>query len=63
MASHTLKSSSANLGATRLAELCKTIELAARAGSLASGVPGIEVVEGEYARVRTALENELGATV
>jgi CheY-like chemotaxis protein/HPt (histidine-containing phosphotransfer) domain-containing protein len=62
MASHTLKSSSANLGATRLAELCKTIELSVRTGGLASGIPGIEVLEAEYARVRTALENELGAT-
>jgi PAS domain S-box-containing protein len=63
MASHTLKSSSANLGATRLAELCKTIELAARGGNLALGIPSVKVVEDEYARVRAALENELGATV
>jgi len=36
IATHTLKSSSANLGAMQLAQLCKMAENAARAGDLAS---------------------------
>ena len=35
-AAHSLKSSSANLGATALADMCKTVEHAARTG----GLPG-----------------------
>jgi HPt (histidine-containing phosphotransfer) domain-containing protein len=62
-AAHSLKSSSANLGANRLADLCKQLEFAARAGELGPDLPHIEEVEAEYALVRTALEKELGATV
>jgi two-component system, sensor histidine kinase and response regulator len=36
MATHTLKSSSANLGAQRLADLCRRAETAARSGDLAT---------------------------
>ncbi len=62
-AAHSLKSSSANLGANRLADLCKQLEFAARAGELGPDLPGIEEVEAEYELVRTALEKELEATV
>jgi HPt (histidine-containing phosphotransfer) domain-containing protein len=62
-AAHSLKSSSANLGANRLADLCKQLEFAARAGELGPDLPHIEEVEAEYALVRTALEKDLGATV
>jgi len=72
IAAHTLKSSSANLGATRLAELCRQLELAARAGSIGPGLPDahapelpapdMQAIEREYQAVRTALELELGET-
>jgi PAS domain S-box-containing protein len=62
-AAHTLKSSSANLGATALADMCKQLEHAARAGTLGPQLPSIAQVESEYDRVRDALERELGATV
>jgi len=63
VAAHTLKSSSANLGATALADMCKQLEHAARAGALGPHLPSITQVEQEYHRVRSALERELGATV
>ena len=62
-AAHTLKSSSANLGAGALSELCKRLETAARSGALTSDLPTMEDVDAEYARVRAELEGELGATV
>ena len=63
VAAHTLKSSSANLGATALADMCKQLEHAARVGTLGPHLPSITQVESEYDRVRIALERELGATV
>jgi HPt (histidine-containing phosphotransfer) domain-containing protein len=58
-AAHTLKSSSANLGAAQLAELCKRIEFAARSGSLTPDTPRAEEIEAEFRRVQAALEAEL----
>jgi len=63
VAAHTLKSSSANLGATAFADMCKQLEHAARVGTLGPHLPSITQVESEYDRVRIALERELGATV
>jgi HPt (histidine-containing phosphotransfer) domain-containing protein len=54
VAAHTLKSSSANLGATALAELCKQLELAARAGIIGPGTPDAQAIEREYDAVRAA---------
>jgi HPt (histidine-containing phosphotransfer) domain-containing protein len=62
LAAHSLKSSSANLGATRLAELCKKLEMAARANALATEVPALPEVEAEYERVCIALQHEAGVT-
>jgi HPt (histidine-containing phosphotransfer) domain-containing protein len=62
-AAHTLKSSSANLGAGALAELCRRLETGARSGALTSDLPTMEHVDAEYARVRAELEGKLGATV
>ena len=59
-AAHSLKSSSANLGAVRLAELCKAIEHAARAGVLRGDLPGVEDIEREFEALRPALEREAG---
>jgi CheY-like chemotaxis protein/HPt (histidine-containing phosphotransfer) domain-containing protein len=60
VAAHTLKSSSANLGAVTLAEMCKQLELAARAGSLGPCLPDAQALERTYQAVRAALEAEIG---
>jgi HPt (histidine-containing phosphotransfer) domain-containing protein len=57
---HSLKSSSANLGAARLAEMCKAVEDAARAGRLGGDVPSADEIEGEFQALRPALEREVG---
>ena len=60
-AAHSLKSSSANLGAAHLAELCKRVESAARARELGPDTPRAHEVEAEFRRVQAALERELKA--
>jgi two-component system, sensor histidine kinase len=60
VAAHTLKSSSANLGAATLAEMCKQLELAARAGSFGPDLPDAQTLERTYQAVRAALEAEIG---
>lgn len=60
-AAHSLKSSSANLGATRLAQMCKSVEHAARAGALHDALPDADAIEREYAAVRGALERALAS--
>jgi len=62
-AAHSLKSSSANLGAARLAEMCKAIEQAARAGRLGGDLPSADEIEGEFQALRPALEREAGLAV
>lgn len=55
-AAHTLKSSSANVGAINLSELCRKIEEVARSGEIpAAGDPLWEMLEEEYRSVREAL--------
>jgi len=59
-AAHTLKSSSANVGATGLPELCRKVEEMARAGEIpASGDPLLRRLEEEYRSVREALSTIL----
>jgi signal transduction histidine kinase/CheY-like chemotaxis protein len=59
-AAHTLKSSSANVGATNLPELCRKLEEMARAGEIpASGDPLLGRLEEEYRSVREALSTIL----
>jgi len=60
VAAHSLKSSSANLGATVLADMCKQLELAARAGAFASGLPDAQAIDREYTVVRGLLAAEIG---
>jgi HPt (histidine-containing phosphotransfer) domain-containing protein len=57
MAAHTLKSSSANLGARQLAQLCAALEQAARAGALPDQA-AVAPIQQEFAAVRRALERE-----
>ncbi len=60
LAAHSLKSSSANLGAVALSQMCGKIEAAARAGSIGEDIPDANAVEVEYGRVVSALRAVLG---
>ena len=55
-AAHTLKSSGNDFGATRLAELCQTLEEMGKAGTLESATELAAQVEAEYEPVKAALE-------
>ena len=62
-AAHTLKSSSANVGATGLSELCRKVEGMARAGEpIAAGDPLLSKFEGEHRSVLEALASVLEGT-
>jgi len=54
-AAHSFKSSSANLGALRLAGVCMKLETLGRAGSTEGALPLLMQVEEEYRMVRDAL--------
>ncbi|MBU5613271.1 response regulator [Geomonas azotofigens] len=54
-AAHSFKSSSANLGALRLAGVCMELESLGRAGSTQGALPLLHQVEEEYRLVRDAL--------
>ena len=58
-AAHSLKSSSATLGAVVLAEQCNELEQMARAGGVASAPEYLAGIEAEYRAVRVALAAEL----
>ena len=58
-ASHTLKSSSANVGAIALANASRRIELAARAGPIERPAVMVALVIAEYARARLALSGQV----
>ena len=58
-AAHSLKSSSANLGAIELSRMCGKLEAAARAGAIGADVPSLSAIEAEYQQVRAALLGEL----
>jgi signal transduction histidine kinase/DNA-binding response OmpR family regulator/HPt (histidine-containing phosphotransfer) domain-containing protein len=57
---HYLKSSSANLGAARLAELCKTVEFSGRNNGALDDTGLISRIEAEYAAVSLALTALIG---
>ena len=61
-AAHSLKSSSGNLGAVVLADICKELEIAGRAGTTAGCDSFLHALEGEYERVCEALKKELEET-
>lgn len=58
-AAHSLKSSSANVGAVRLAELCASIETSTRASDRASAVTLQRQIKNEYPRVIAALRRRI----
>ena len=55
-AAHTLKSSSANFGATTLSALCKDLELCVKAGELGEVEARLVQIAAEYERARAALD-------
>jgi len=57
-AAHTLKSSSATLGAITLSELSKKLEAMGRTGTIEGGVERASQLEAEYVRVKAALQIE-----
>ncbi|MGH8594381.1 MAG: response regulator [Gammaproteobacteria bacterium] len=59
LAAHTLKSSSATLGATALAELCKELEALGRKGGQQQAGGQVAALRREYEAVCTALQAEI----
>ena len=53
---HTLKSSSANVGALRLSALAKQMEVAGRSGNFTGMDHNVQQFEGEFGQVKAALE-------
>ena len=60
---HTLKSSSANVGAMKLADLCKTLETVGREGDLSAAPEHQQHVQREFERVIEALTLRMEAAV
>jgi HPt (histidine-containing phosphotransfer) domain-containing protein len=58
-AAHTLKSSSANLGAHRLAEICKALEACARQGDIEPAAALLRELQPEHQRAADALRSEV----
>ena len=56
LAAHSFKSNSADFGAKALATLCKELEMMGKAGALDGAVERVTRAEGEYERVKTALQ-------
>lgn len=52
---HSLKSNSANMGAEALAEICRSLEAAARGGKVADAIERVAAAETEFEVVRAAL--------
>jgi HPt (histidine-containing phosphotransfer) domain-containing protein len=59
-AAHTLKSSSASLGANDLAEACRAVEAAAREGRLEGLGTNVEAIASEFDEVVSALDTRIG---
>jgi CheY-like chemotaxis protein/HPt (histidine-containing phosphotransfer) domain-containing protein len=58
LAAHTLKSNSANFGATVLSDLCRDLEMMAKIGVLEEGAEKLALIEAEWVQVRAALERQ-----
>lgn len=57
---HSLKSSSANMGAMRLSEISKKLEMSCRNNTMKNPGPCIGEIESEFIKVKSALEMEIG---
>ena len=55
-AAHTLKSSSRDFGATRIADWCQELEAMGKAGALAGAAELVTQVVAEYEQVKVALD-------
>lgn len=55
---HSLKSTSANVGAMALAELCRSLEADGRSGTIVDATARVDACELAFAEVRTALLDE-----
>jgi HPt (histidine-containing phosphotransfer) domain-containing protein len=60
---HTLKSSSANVGAVRLSALCRDFEAELRGGLPGDGPQKLSLIEAEFARVCSALQSVIPSEV
>jgi HPt (histidine-containing phosphotransfer) domain-containing protein len=60
-AAHTLKGSSASLGANDLAEACREVEAAARGGRLDGLGAGVDTIDARFAAALTELEARVGS--
>jgi len=60
MASHSLKSNSANVGAVQLADLCRALEADARAGAVPDALDRVVTAETAFAMAKLELV-KLGA--
>jgi HPt (histidine-containing phosphotransfer) domain-containing protein len=60
---HSMKSSSANVGAERLSRLCKALETIGGSGRIDGSLPLLEEASGELQRVVAALGSELAGEV
>ncbi len=58
---HALKSSSGNLGAFKLQDLCHTLEAMGRDGTTAQALPAFEALQTSFSQVKALLEDELAA--
>ncbi|NJO95814.1 MAG: Hpt domain-containing protein [Pleurocapsa sp. CRU_1_2] len=58
-AAHGLRSSSANLGAIAVADLCKQLEDLARSGTTQGSSTTMELLAQAYPKVKLALEQEI----
>lgn len=56
-AAHSLKSSSATMGALSLAGMCKELEATGKAGVIDGALEKVEQIEAEYARARVELQH------
>lgn len=61
VAAHTLKSSSANVGATTLSNAARDLEHGARDGTLTEPSAAVAAIVAEFARVRAALQGQQAA--
>ncbi|MDM7912914.1 MAG: Hpt domain-containing protein [Methanotrichaceae archaeon] len=59
VSAHSLKSSSAYVGAMRLSAMSKELEMMARSGVLDGATERSEKLKAEFQRVKTALESEI----
>jgi len=58
---HTMKSSAANMGATRFSEMCRDLEAAGREGRLGGMEEAYELLRAHYEDVAAALTAEVAA--